>query len=75
MKFWEEYLAIDQTIYLEQMYARLLNCVDNPCWQHYNGLILLQWLLMGHISTIFIFSYFTLSASMLFHNSSLKSLQ
>ena len=31
MKFWEEYLAIDQTIYLEQMYARLLNCVDNRC--------------------------------------------
>ena len=32
MKFWEEYLAIDQTIYLEQMYARLeLNCVHNPC--------------------------------------------
>ena len=29
--FWLEYLIIDQTIYWEQMYTRLLNPVDNHC--------------------------------------------
>ena len=37
--------AIDQMICLEQMYKRLLYIVDNHCWQFYNEVILLQWLL------------------------------
>ena len=30
---------IDQMIYLEQMYTRLLNCIENHGLQHYNELI------------------------------------
>ena len=37
----ENILIIDQMIYCEQMYTRLLNYVDNHYWKYYNGLILL----------------------------------
>ena len=40
IKFVSETLAIDQMVYLEQMYIKLLNPVDNHCWQWYNKLIL-----------------------------------
>ena len=29
--FWVKYLLLDQTIYQEQMYTRLLNLVNNHC--------------------------------------------
>ena len=35
-------LIIDQAIYWEQIYARILNHFDNYCYQYYKGLILLQ---------------------------------
>ena len=43
-----KYLIIDQTIYYEQMYTRLLNFVDNYCSQYYNGIILVQLFLYFH---------------------------
>ena len=52
-----------QMIYLEQMYARLLYRVDNHCRQYYNELILLQWLLMRKVFTIFVFIYVFFGAS------------
>ena len=42
IKFWVKYLTIDQTIYLEYMYTRLLDFLDNYYWQYYNWLLLLQ---------------------------------
>ena len=33
---WLKYLIIDQMFYLEQMYTRLLNHVDNHCWEFTN---------------------------------------
>ena len=43
-----KYLIIDQTIYYQQMYTRLLNFVDNYCSQYYNGIILVQLFLYFH---------------------------
>ena len=37
-----KYVIIDQIISLEQIHTRLLNHVDNHCWQCYNELTLLQ---------------------------------
>ena len=42
INFCVKYLIIDEAIYSEQIYTRLLNHVDNHYWQYYNGLILLQ---------------------------------
>ena len=51
--------TIDQMICLEQTYKRLLYIVDNHCWQFYNEVILLQWLLnegrFRHVFFIYLF--------------------
>ena len=45
VKFFGKSQIIDPMTYLEQIYTRLLNLVDNYYWQYYIGLILLQWFL------------------------------
>ena len=62
MKYLGNKLIIDQRIYLKQIYTRLLNRVDNHCWQYYNELILLQWFLNDEHICNFTFSYLTFSA-------------
>ena len=37
-----KYLIMDQKIYEDWIISRLLNHIDNRCWQYYNLLILHQ---------------------------------
>ena len=63
VKFFGKSQIIDPMTYLEQIYTRLLNLVDNYYWQYYIGLILLQWFLDEVYFHIFILYYLIFGAS------------
>ena len=58
-----KYLIFDQMTYLEQIYTRLLDHVDNLCWQYDNELYYLSNFQIRNILIILIFGYLIFSDS------------
>ena len=74
--FWVRYLIICQMTYLEQIYARLLNYLDDHYWRHDNEQILLQWFLSEadfYYAHLYLSLFSMLSSN--FNVSSVKSLR